>query len=491
MLRGFKLFSFVLTAFYMKLVNVMNTHWKELLPVDRYSVRANGILHAYDLKVLTMLYQPLIGANAYSLYMTLWSELSTDGVAAGESTHHSLMNATQLRLNDIYRERKKLEGIGLLKSYRKNSDNARSFLYEIQPPLSPETFFNDDVLSVYLYSRLGKYRYLAIKHRFVAPEKHIQDHETVTASFNEVFTSLHQSEIMTSKNSEMNEAMQNGNNDEYIQRNETHGLTFDQYGFDFELLFNDLKSFILPKEVITDELREAIARLSFVYLIDPLEMSSIIQKAYFKDEELTIEKLRKEVQAWYRFEFPENIPALSERTQPAGFRTMQNKEPQSQDEALIKAFEAASPRQLLEYHSEDGTAAAVDLKLVESIMFEQKLHPGVMNIIIDYVLTTNDMKLAHPHVEKIASHWKRKKIKTVKDAMDMAKAEHQKYQEWNQTKAVNRSSSKRKMPSNVRRDKLPKWMVEKQQSKEVKTDESQIKTSIEKQKWLEDYLKDL
>ena len=50
-------------------------HWKELVPVDRYIVRSNGVLQQFDRKLLTMLYQPLLGFRGYSLYMTLWSEI--------------------------------------------------------------------------------------------------------------------------------------------------------------------------------------------------------------------------------------------------------------------------------------------------------------------------------------------------------------------------------------------------------------------------------
>ena len=47
----------------------MTQHWQELLPIDRYVVTANGLLHDYDRKVLTFLYQPLLGASCLkSLY---------------------------------------------------------------------------------------------------------------------------------------------------------------------------------------------------------------------------------------------------------------------------------------------------------------------------------------------------------------------------------------------------------------------------------------
>ncbi|AJG48908.1 replicative DNA helicase [Bacillus anthracis str. Turkey32] len=114
--------------------------WMELLPIDRYKVSAKGLLHNYDRKVLTMLYQPLIGSRAFSLYMTLWGELEQDRVFGKENTHHSLMVTMQMQLPEVYEERVKLEAIGLLKVYIKKEKDIRMFIYELQPPLSPKQF---------------------------------------------------------------------------------------------------------------------------------------------------------------------------------------------------------------------------------------------------------------------------------------------------------------------------------------------------------------
>ncbi len=62
-----------------------------------------------------MLYQPLVGSKAFSLYMTLWGELEQDRLFGKENTHHSLMVTMQMRLPEIYEERRKLEAIGLFK----------------------------------------------------------------------------------------------------------------------------------------------------------------------------------------------------------------------------------------------------------------------------------------------------------------------------------------------------------------------------------------
>lgn len=76
----------------------MDNHWKQLLPVDRYLVKMNGLLQDFDRKVLTLLYQPLLGAKCYALYMTLWSELEQDRIWSRETTHHGLMSLMQSNL---------------------------------------------------------------------------------------------------------------------------------------------------------------------------------------------------------------------------------------------------------------------------------------------------------------------------------------------------------------------------------------------------------
>src|SRR4051812_14729950 len=95
----------------------MNQHWKELLAIDRYTVKSSSVLQDLDRKILTLLYQPLIGSKCYSLFMTLWGELEQNRLWGDETTHHSLMTIMQSNLRDIYRERLKLEGLGLLKTY--------------------------------------------------------------------------------------------------------------------------------------------------------------------------------------------------------------------------------------------------------------------------------------------------------------------------------------------------------------------------------------
>ena len=59
-------------------------------------------------------------------------------------------------------------------------------------------------------------------------------------------------------------------------------------------------------------------------------------------------------------------------------------------------------------------------------MIEQKLNPGVVNVLISYVLQVNDQQLKKSFVETIAGQWKRLNVETVEDAMRLTEKEHKK-----------------------------------------------------------------
>lgn len=134
----------------------MAQHWQELIPIDRYVVSVNGLIHDFDRKVMTFLYQPLIGTTSFSLYMTLWAELEENRLWSEPSSHHGLMTIMGLNLKEIYEARLRLEGMGLITTYVRNEGGERAFIYQLQPPLTPAQFFLDGMLNIYLYRKIGK-----------------------------------------------------------------------------------------------------------------------------------------------------------------------------------------------------------------------------------------------------------------------------------------------------------------------------------------------
>ena len=118
---------------------------KTILPADTYTVINKTILHDEDRKLVSMLYQPIIGYTAASLYFTLLDDLDRSEVMSGDLTHHHLMATMQLRLDDIVVAREKLEACGLLKTYFK-AGNINQYVYLIYSPMSSYDFFHQHAI---------------------------------------------------------------------------------------------------------------------------------------------------------------------------------------------------------------------------------------------------------------------------------------------------------------------------------------------------------
>ncbi|MBW8351184.1 DnaD domain protein [Bacillus sp. IITD106] len=434
----------------------MKQYWNEVQPIDAFTVAMNGILHYHDKKIIALLYQPLIGPICTALYFSLTYMVEEDNNISEEWNHYHLMNALDLNLEEIYHARLKLEGIGLLKTYTKAKNDSRSFIYELQPPLSAQQFFSDGMLNIYLYQKLGQPHFMKLKKSFTDKKLEISDFSEVTRGFQDVFTSLGANAL---SNNEVRKASIPDDGEEYFHRQKPQPISIDGSHFDFELLFVGLSEVMVPRKLFTPTIKEAIAKLSFLYSINAVDMKNIVLQSLTPEQKINVDDLRKNARDWYQMENDARLPQLVDRIQPA----IQRENAATQDtkeDKLISYLETVSPRQLLIDLSDGGEPAKSDLQAVEDIMFQQKLLPGVTNVLIYYVMLRTDMKLSKNYLEKIASHWSRKKIKTVKSAMDLAKSEHRQYQEWASSKKV--STQKRNKP--IRTEMLPDWFISQEDS---------------------------
>lgn len=128
---------------------------RTILPADTYIVINKTVLNDSDKKLISMLYQPIIGYTAVSLYFTLLDDLDKLEVMSNDLTHHHLMATMQLKLEDIVIAREKLEATGLLKTYYKTG-NINQYVYLIYSPMSAHEFLTHPILNVVLFNNLGK-----------------------------------------------------------------------------------------------------------------------------------------------------------------------------------------------------------------------------------------------------------------------------------------------------------------------------------------------
>lgn len=443
----------------------MKPYWNEIQPIDSFFVKTNGILHEFDQKIIDLLYQPLLGPISTSLYHTLRNKVEKNRMWSEEWNHYHLMNFFDLNLEEIFQARLKLEGIGLLKTYLKSNESGRTFLYEIQPPLSAEDFFTDGMLNIYLYQKLGQSQFLKLKRFFTDQALDLNEYKEMTRSFQDVFSSLGPSVLA---DTDVQLASAADQSQEFMTRKEANPIQIDGADFDFDLLLTGLSEIMIPRKALTKAVREAISKLSYLYSINAIDMKNIVLSSLSADQEIDIDELRKAARDWYQMEHENQLPQLVDRKQPVLHRTIEA-EPKTKEEQLISYLETVSPRQFLIDLSDGGEPAISDLRVVEDVMFQQKLLPGVTNVLIHYVMLRTDMKLSKSYIAKIASHWSRKKIKTVREAMDLAKSEHRQYQEWASDKKT--STTKRNRP--IRTEKLPDWFTEPEEQQEIVFNEEQ------------------
>ena len=120
---------------------------------------------------------------------------------------------------------------------------------------------------------------------------------------------------------------------------------------------------------------------------------------------------------------------------------------------LIYTFENINPYQLLKAKYKGAEPTERDKRLIESLLIDQKLNPGVVNVLISYVLKTNNQQLKKSYVETIAGQWKRLNIETVEEAMDISEKEHKKLKRLAE-KSKPKETTKKETSS---KDNLPIW----------------------------------
>ena len=150
-------------------------------------------------KTVLQLYQPLIGMEATALYLTLNSELDQMTLTKSPSLISRLCKLSGFSLNSLQESFDKLEAVGLVCSYVKQTNDNR-YLFDLKMPLSPQEFINHQILDRLLKDRL-KDEYEKTIAIFQTYNVNLNDYQEMTASFTDVFEiHHHEKNILKEKN---------------------------------------------------------------------------------------------------------------------------------------------------------------------------------------------------------------------------------------------------------------------------------------------------
>jgi len=380
-----------------------------LTPADTYFIYSKSLNNQAKTKLLTDLYQPIIGFTALSLYLTLLNDFNNKSQDNEEFNHHHLMTLMQLKLDSIVDARRKLEGIGLLKTYKKQGE-INSYVYVLYSPLSAYEFFNHPILNVVLYNNIGAVEYQKLNNFYKAPRISLKDYLDITSSFESVYTSSVNTNFLFDNIDVINDSKRNIE----IKSN-----------LDINLLISSIPKRLVSDKCFTNEVKELIINLAYIYKIDNLNMQGLVRSSINEKGLIDKTELRKSARNYYQFENNGRLPTLIYNKQPEYLKTPLGSD--SKLSKMIYMFENTSPYDFLRKSYGNTEPTNRDKKLIENLMLEQKLNPGVINVLIDYVLKVNNKKLNKDYIETIIGQWKRLKVETVVDAMEVCKKEHKKF----------------------------------------------------------------
>lgn len=431
---------------------------RTILPADIYMVVNKTVITSTDRKIITMLYQPIIGHVATSLYFTLCDDLDKREVMSEELTHYHLMMTMQLKLESIVIAREKLEAIGLLKTFFKK-ENVNTYVYQLYSPLSAAEFLNHPILNVVLYNNLGKKEYQKVVSYFKIPRINLKDYQEITKQFDEVFTPVPGNSITE--------------NDDIADTNKNRPTLMHQ--IDFNLLISSIPESMISPNCFNNDVKELINNLSYAYGIDDLTMQGIVRDSLNERGLIDKNELRKNARNYYQFEQGGRLPTLIYTTQPEYLRSPTGNV--SNWAKMVYTFETVTPYDYLKSKYKNGEPSARDLRLIESLLTDMKLKPGVVNVLIAYVLKINNQKLSKNYVETIAGQWKRLNIETVEDAMRLSEKEHKRMK-----KKLEANKKTKPVETKQKEAPVPDWF-----NKELDT----VGISSEEQKELDDIIKNI
>ena len=355
-----------------------------------------------------LLYQPIVGSSTISLYYTFWSYLDKTELISNEWTHYHLLKNMMISKGEFVDSKVKLEALGLLKTYVKKG-NINNYIYELYSPLSASEFINNPLLSTALFNEVGKLEYERILNYFKIPKINLKEYEDITSKFSDVFAFTN---IDYRDNLIYDIKKSNYRKLEILSK------------IDINTILSLISDDILNKKTITKDTKDFLYKISYIYNYNNDDMIELIRNSISDKHTIDKKKLQENAGKYYRYDNMGKLPSIIYKNQPEYLRN--EKLDTSNRSKMIHLFETTSPYDFIHSKYKTGNPTASDLAIISYLLIDLDLKPGVVNVLVDYILKINNNKLIKSYVEVVAAQWSKSGIETVEDAMKIAEDEYKK-----------------------------------------------------------------
>lgn len=359
---------------------------------DYYQIKLASLITNVDKDILVELYQPLIGAQATILYLTLLKEKIHEPEQHFYQMDRLLRNM-QLAPGELLSARRYLEAVGLLRTYESVQEDLRTYAHVLYAPKSPKSFFDDVLFKGLLIQAVGEREAKSLANKYKLNLTIEDDFKEVSASFVDVFRPDYD-----------DPAFKKDFGNEILGRE--HGRAKIEFNYDLFFGYIQENSTIKPDALKKRECKE-IERLATLFGLDEKQMAFIVIDIFKANEENHIDFSILKNRCEDEIRFSGGIEARKSKV--------------SGDSALARKIEMmddVAPAKFLSYLQKGTKPAKSDINTIDLLSKNYKFNNGIINVIIDYVLVKNDNILSRNYCESIAATLARNDIRTAVDAMN-------------------------------------------------------------------------
>ena len=362
---------------------------------DFYEIRVASLITNLDRDSLLELYQPIIGARAASLYLTLSTQKkSPDGGSLFKTDQ--LLRSMQLTSAEFIAARHFLEAVGLIRTYEASQEDVRCYLYVIYSPKSPKAFFEDVLFSGLLIQSVGEKEAKKLANKWKVNLTIPEEYHEVSASFVDVY-----------KLNYDDPSFRKDFGSQILGRD--HGRA--QLTFSYDLFFTFIKeNSSIDISIFKKKDMKEISRLGTLFGLNEKSMAYIVIDEYIPEGQnhFNFENIRNKCEQEIRFSQVKNV----EKSKVSGDSELARK---------IQLMEETAPAKYLQYLQQGTKPARSDLAIVDALSKDYGFGNGIINVIVEYVLYKNKNVLSKNYAEKIAASLARERVQTTVDAMNYLK----------------------------------------------------------------------
>ncbi|PKM69257.1 MAG: hypothetical protein CVU94_04640 [Firmicutes bacterium HGW-Firmicutes-19] len=371
---------------------------------DGLSLRISRTLSMEEMQSLMQCYLPLIGHDGVILYLSVISGDRNEEF----TTHQTLLLESDMTIDQLENARTQCERAHLIRTFKKSVGERDFYIWQVELPLIISDLLYHEVLSRRLYNSIGKSRFDTIKKKFTKEKPEFSDFKAVSAGF--------KATDLMGWDEEFESEFQ-------MVKPVSAASTHLEVKFDTQKFLRDLSLLAFPAPARTSDNIRLIEECATIYGISEEDMRMLVSRCIrLKDQSLDTDKLKQKVRSFKGI-----------------------------DPVIPSDPYTASSIAFLQSKQKGIAVSSADKKLIEHLILEMKLVPEVVNVLLEYVLENNQMRLSRSYVEKIAASWIRLNISNKEEALAQ----------------TNREAFKGK---SSRKDVLPLWFEEEPEKKSEKNE---------------------